>query len=67
MSLYIVQVRVLTSGTLIGYLCRGRVVTKRRNASVYTSPSAAERAARSDFRSGYYHKIIGANAPSTGP
>lgn len=45
MSLYIVQV-YKNFGTLIGYLAHGRVVSQRRNATAYSSPSAAESAAR---------------------
>ena len=36
MSSYIVELRTTT------YLCRGKAVTKKRNATVYSSPSAAK-------------------------
>lgn len=45
MSFHFVQIRKL-SGTIVGYLWRGRAVERRRNAAIYSSPSAAEAAAR---------------------
>lgn len=68
MSLYIAQIRRSSSGVLQGYLARGRVVSQRKNAGIYTSPSAAENAIRSwvFVNPGFYGRVMGHRDKSTG-